>query len=57
MCFLCMLRSFCLDLLAFVMLGLAGKNASLPATGRGTFWGHTLECPDLAPVDILNVIQ
>jgi len=52
-----MLRSFCLDLLAFVMLGLAGKNASLPATGRGTFWGHTLECPDLAPVDILNVIQ
>ena len=34
-----MLRSFCLDLLAFVMLGLAGKNASLPAAGRGTFLG------------------
>jgi len=46
--------SICLHLLCWVWLG---RNVSLPTTGRGTFWGHTSECPDLAPVDILNVIQ
>jgi len=37
-----MLTSFCLDLLAFVMLGLAGKKCLSPHHGKGHFLGAYL---------------